>query len=925
MSARGRKNCAGETSRRSLRKFFKPQYPVPQENFPGKNTKGRIRNSPFSKKSRITVSKEQGESLRYEYDGKVWNIGPAYVSRFQVAGFLRGLTKFVQEYNANLNQNQKKESIAQETLFLEQLSGVSNNVSSLCSSLSPHDSIDKALSPSRVAVESAWKATVIDDDKSSNQDVNLREMLYSKNMSTKDHEKCTDAYCNQTFSGISETQAGCSNSLENGFEMLNLNWDAGYFHRSKSVSSGENAKNSSPLQLSLRLEKLNLTDMDVEMVMSWCIDMFNEGYVVIRKLWFFGNRIGDAGALAIARFISQSSGMKCGEKDHNINFLGLSEIHLSHNRISDCGAHCILTSISEVKNFETGTPIWLRLEWNRISVANLCDIIDYLYEDSGLIVDMPMAAHGCQNHCSSALILPKYYCSMTNIFKAPGLIKNQDGDCKLPNQNSESPQKLMFTSETFSNKKLKNVIDKCHVRMPWINSQYEKPCEAKVLQEATRLWMKTSHRTLDVEVKLPKDNSDSKVSKGQKEQDKYSEKKVDISDVVDKASGPLLFVLDTSAVLSMLEAPSSVALPINFTFKRLISLSEKKCFGQELPDEQRTFFVIPSCVALQLDALKNDNRAKSCIRRFFGKEIDEWGPSGHNVLTLLGTHEGEGLLVDHQAEIIDSFAYYNTSKGQQIDTRVVEVALFFQTECLRALYTNPMEGEIQNTTSSEIDKTKKINAIPYNLSAQKMVVNHLPVCLITGDNFQAQFARAHGVPSLRTADLQLHLGRVMDDVLSKTRFKPLTSSYLRSILRNTAIAGLRPVNARNLQKEFDGSVACLHASMTLVSSYQNRISKALEILTDDSVVDITDSEKIQRACDALSGDVFSGSCKYLHNSAQVLPSISDNDSIQKQMLDSPDEFITRVQARLEEWQTRSIKSQESVRRVLHWPKSPSQT
>lgn len=57
-----------------------------------------------------------------------------------------------------------------------------------------------------------------------------------------------------------------------------------------------------PISISLRLERMELTDVEAAMVAEWCRD--HAALVSVRKLWLFDNRIGDAGAAALAHLMS---------------------------------------------------------------------------------------------------------------------------------------------------------------------------------------------------------------------------------------------------------------------------------------------------------------------------------------------------------------------------------------------------------------------------------------------------------------------------------------------------------------------------------------------------------------------------------------------------------------------------------------------
>ena len=57
-----------------------------------------------------------------------------------------------------------------------------------------------------------------------------------------------------------------------------------------------------PVSVSLRLERMELTDVEAAMVTEWCRE--HVALVSVRKLWLFDNRIGDAGAAALASLMT---------------------------------------------------------------------------------------------------------------------------------------------------------------------------------------------------------------------------------------------------------------------------------------------------------------------------------------------------------------------------------------------------------------------------------------------------------------------------------------------------------------------------------------------------------------------------------------------------------------------------------------------
>ena len=56
-----------------------------------------------------------------------------------------------------------------------------------------------------------------------------------------------------------------------------------------------------PVHISLRLERMALTDAEAAMVAGWCAA--HAHVVLVRKLWLFDNRLGDEGAAAVAAML----------------------------------------------------------------------------------------------------------------------------------------------------------------------------------------------------------------------------------------------------------------------------------------------------------------------------------------------------------------------------------------------------------------------------------------------------------------------------------------------------------------------------------------------------------------------------------------------------------------------------------------------
>lgn len=98
-------------------------------------------------------------------------------------------------------------------------------------------------------------------------------------------------------------------------------------------------------------------------------------------------------------------------------------------------------------------------------------------------------------------------------------------------------------------------------------------------------------------------------------------------------------------------------------------------------------------------------------------------------MTLLGAHEGEGLLLHEGGGLgaAGSLSPFISSKGQRVDYKIVEVALYFMREVLA--------GAEQGSTGGD--------------QGAGTAARHLPVMLLSNDNAQILAARAHGLPAFR--------------------------------------------------------------------------------------------------------------------------------------------------------------------------------
>ncbi|KAG1668748.1 hypothetical protein FOA52_014294 [Chlamydomonas sp. UWO 241] len=131
--------------------------------------------------------------------------------------------------------------------------------------------------------------------------------------------------------------------------------------------------------------------------------------------------------------------------------------------------------------------------------------------------------------------------------------------------------------------------------------------------------------------------------------------------------GPLLLFPDTSAMLSMLGANTESGAP-PLSLELMEALAGQGRFGRSLPADEQTFIVISDSVMKQLDGLKTVPECRKAIRRFFKDGLEAMGPAGFDFLTVLGAHEGEGLLLESgSAGAAGSSSPFISSKGQKVD------------------------------------------------------------------------------------------------------------------------------------------------------------------------------------------------------------------------------------------------------------------
>ncbi|KAL4858459.1 hypothetical protein ACK3TF_001437 [Chlorella vulgaris] len=583
---------------------------------------------------------------------------------------------------------------------------------------------------------------------------------------------------------------GCSRQIAAALQSLNLS-DAGSPSPSREVpspacSSGASCSPStSTYQQPPALDAAELPVLhgaveqtrlgrEAEMLADWCCGPEARAIAAIRALWLFEGRLGDEGAVQVARILAAHPGM--------------AEVHLSHNMLTLAGATALLEALPTRGHASAAggapsspsascapapratipaRPLWMRCEWNRISLDGLVQVLEELHGSRGLLVDLPSAVRA--DAAPALPNLPPYLVSAAASAPAPA---------------------AAVPASRGSRNALQYLIDGCHARLPWISCQYQLPSEAAVLRAARQGWTQGPQP-----VPPP---SPPAAAAGAKPIRAVKQPAAELGSLAAVAaggtgwaSGPLLLFPDTSALLPMLGAGADVSVPTFFTLELLGQLARQARFGRALPPQEQVFLVVTDSVLKQLDGLKNDAAARPVIRRFLGQGLDTYGPAGCDFLTVLGAHEGEGLVVEHDAAVTGSLSADVRTKGHRADHRIVEVALFFQKEVLGG-------------------------------GSGPLRPGSFPVLLLSGDNGQVQTARSHGLPAARMVDLAAAQGH-MEAALA--RQQPLTASLLRECLGIAAVQGLADKAAvRNLQLDFDRAIAALEAATQALAAAQQRLS-----------------------------------------------------------------------------------------------------
>lgn len=156
------------------------------------------------------------------------------------------------------------------------------------------------------------------------------------------------------------------------------------------------------------------------------------------------------------------------------------------------------------------------------------------------------------------------------------------------------------------------------------------------------------------------------------------------------------------------------------------------------------------------------------------------------------------------------------SKAMQVDYRIVEVALFFNADLLKAQaqgqaaqaqgQASPSAVGDGNGGSSGSDAAAAAAA-----AAAASNISLFPVMLLSNDNAQVTAAKAHGLPAFRISSPTSGDAAVALQRMLAQPGVALTSQQVRTLAGPTATAGLGASAGKSLQSHFDSAVACLRA------------------------------------------------------------------------------------------------------------------
>ncbi|KAK9816254.1 hypothetical protein WJX74_002811 [Apatococcus lobatus] len=532
-------------------------------------------------------------------------------------------------------------------------------------------------------------------------------------------------------------------------------------------------------------------------------------------------------------------------------------------------------------------PLWLRLEWNQIGLTEFMQAAEQEKAQRGLVLDMP---------------------------------------ADEPNRNSATAS-LHERNLRFSKKA-------AHARLPWLRLQRLAPKSAPILQEARSAYQfPAASQTSTLRPPPPPPPRPSTASAAfPKPPAVPSDAPVDSTP--GRSQGPLLLFPDTSALLVLIGAVPAHSGRLGL--QSLQELAKAGLFGRALPAHEQVFVILADSVIRQLDGLKDDPALSRAIRRFLGKGLDAYGPAGADFMTVLGAHEGEGMVLDMEAEVAGSRSPHLASRGQRVDALIVEVALFFQRELSSAARAaaDPLQSQgppAERALSLALPGSSS-NGVSNSLSNQSggllstegaantdAGTSLLPVLLLSNDNGQLQLARSHGLPAVRLADTHSL------DALPPGQ--PLSASNLRSVLLSAATKGLGSVAGWSLQQEFDGAIACMRLLHTHTASAAAALDSISCICLDpalqghpDSQIDQVAGALLQHAANQqqLAETLQGITASSKESEASFRDQMSSTDS---QQLSNLGQFLPILNKRMQDME-KLVHSHQAPSRVLRWLSMP---
>ncbi|KAF5840569.1 hypothetical protein DUNSADRAFT_16232 [Dunaliella salina] len=683
------------------------------------------------------------------------------------------------------------------------------------------------------------------------------------------------------------------------------------------------------VRVSLHLEKQGLTDTEAQLLVAWYKERV-EDKLEISKLWLFDNDIGDSGVAALAGLMHDR----------------LQEVHLSHNamttkdealeqQLESRGLH---VEIPEVVKAQAGHTHQQNLRWQSI-------IVGRTYKPSGgkrggvpSHVRLPWIQSQKQAPSESAVLM-----AVRSIYqrpKQPALAQARSMPQAMQTAQAAAPPPPV-PAQLQPQPLPPSQMSVPPPTQPSATTQDFPPSTAPAPPSPPRPTPVQGGRP---GAPLPPRPATDGTSLAPTAPTTNNSNNI----ITDNASGhfapgPLLLFPDTSALLSMLGCNVDLPRP-PLTLSMLASLAREGRFGRALPPTEQVFVVVADSVMKQLDGLKTLPETRVAVRKFMSEGLEEMGPGGLDFLTVLGAHEGEGLALEAGLMgVAGSKSPLLGNRGAQVDVRIVEVALFFQTEILKGAAPSSAGSHLptHSTTAAHSLSTSSTgnNGIPSGDIKASGVgdvgtepVPSLPVLLLTNDNSQLLVAKAHGLPAFRLSNVNTQQLQAIQGSAY------VSASMLRSVMGPWATTGLGSVAGTSLQQHFDGSVAALQACRSGLQDALAALSRISSIVFEaercKGKID-GDSEKegeahAEGALQAISAVLNGGGGKQHEPSQRLQQQQQQQQHQQPQLLpecgntpiiSSLSGLMDALRAKLPEFE-RAVQVQQQPSRVLRWATAP---